>query len=66
MDAGSCNACSAAGTPLMKFSLGKDFFRAHLRPVVSVFGSKSEMVLRTLLHDEEFAAGFSRYPRRVR
>ena len=26
MDAGSCNACSAAGTPLMKFSLGKDFF----------------------------------------
>jgi len=26
MDAGSCNACSAAGTPLMKLSLGKDFF----------------------------------------
>ena len=26
MDAGSCNACSATGTPLMKFSLGKDFF----------------------------------------
>ena len=26
MDAGSCNACSAAGAPLMKFSLGKDFF----------------------------------------
>ena len=23
MDAGSCNACSAAGTPLMKLSLGK-------------------------------------------
>ena len=26
MDAGSCNACSATGTPLMKFSLGKDFY----------------------------------------
>jgi hypothetical protein len=26
MDAGSCNACSTAGTPLMKLSLGKDFF----------------------------------------
>ena len=26
MDAGSCNACHATGTPLMKFSLGKDFF----------------------------------------
>lgn len=26
MDAGSCNACSTAGTPLMKYSLGKDFF----------------------------------------
>jgi hypothetical protein len=23
---GSCNACGAAGTALMKFSLGKDFF----------------------------------------
>lgn len=23
---GSCNACGAAGTPLMKMSLGKDFF----------------------------------------
>jgi hypothetical protein len=23
---GSCNACGAAGSPLMKFSLGKDFF----------------------------------------
>ncbi|HNA87578.1 MAG: hypothetical protein KF854_14755 [Nitrospira sp.] len=26
MDAGSCNACNTAGTPLMKLSLGKDFF----------------------------------------
>lgn len=26
MDAGSCNACNAAGTTLMKLSLGKDFF----------------------------------------
>jgi hypothetical protein len=26
MDAGSCNACSATGTTLMKLSLGKDFF----------------------------------------
>jgi hypothetical protein len=26
MDAGSCNACQATGTPLMKVSLGKDFF----------------------------------------
>ena len=26
MDAGSCNACNATGTPLMKLSLGKDFF----------------------------------------
>ncbi len=26
MDAGACNACNAAGTPLMKLSLGKDFF----------------------------------------
>ncbi|MCS6319324.1 MAG: hypothetical protein H8K05_16420 [Nitrospira sp.] len=26
MDAGSCNACSATGAALMKFSLGKDFF----------------------------------------
>lgn len=26
MDAGSCNACHATGTPLMKLSLGKDFF----------------------------------------
>ncbi len=26
MDAGSCNACSAAGLPLMKLSLGRDFF----------------------------------------
>ena len=25
MDAGSCNACNTAGTPLMKLSLGKDF-----------------------------------------
>ena len=24
--AGSCNACGATGTPLMKLSLGKDFF----------------------------------------
>jgi hypothetical protein len=30
--AGSCNACGAAGTALMKFSLGKDFFgRAYDR-----------------------------------
>jgi hypothetical protein len=29
---GSCNACGAAGTPLMKLSLGKDFFgRAYDR-----------------------------------
>lgn len=26
MDAGSCNACNATGTTLMKLSLGKDFF----------------------------------------
>ncbi len=26
MDAGSCNACHVTGTPLMKQSLGKDFF----------------------------------------
>ena len=26
MDAGSCNACNTTGTPLMKLSLGKDFF----------------------------------------
>jgi hypothetical protein len=26
MDAGSCNACGATGTALMKLSLGKDFF----------------------------------------
>lgn len=26
MDAGSCNACNTAGAPLMKLSLGKDFF----------------------------------------
>lgn len=26
MDVGSCNACNATGTPLMKLSLGKDFF----------------------------------------
>ncbi|MCI1280673.1 MAG: hypothetical protein LKG23_17010 [Nitrospira sp.] len=26
MNAGSCNACSATGAALMKFSLGKDFF----------------------------------------
>ena len=26
MDAGCCNACNATGTPLMKLSLGKDFF----------------------------------------
>jgi hypothetical protein len=26
MDAGSCNACQATDTPLMKVSLGKDFF----------------------------------------
>jgi hypothetical protein len=26
MDAGACNACNATGTPLMKLSLGKDFF----------------------------------------
>ena len=26
MDAGPCNACSTACTPLLKFSLGKDFF----------------------------------------
>ncbi|HVG02644.1 MAG TPA: hypothetical protein VM842_07110 [Nitrospira sp.] len=26
MDAGSCNACQTTGTPLMKLSLGKDFF----------------------------------------
>lgn len=26
MDAVSCNACQATGTPLMKVSLGKDFF----------------------------------------
>lgn len=26
MDAGACNACNAAGAPLMKLSLGKDFF----------------------------------------
>lgn len=32
MDAGSCNACNIAGTPLMKLSLGKDFFgRAYDR-----------------------------------
>ncbi len=24
--AGSCNGCGASGSPLMKFSLGKDFF----------------------------------------
>ena len=24
--AGSCNGCGASGQPLMKFSLGKDFF----------------------------------------
>jgi hypothetical protein len=30
--AGSCNACGAEGTPLMKLSLGKDFFgRAYDR-----------------------------------
>lgn len=26
LSTGSCNACGAAGTTLMKFSLGKDFF----------------------------------------
>ena len=26
MNAGSCNACSATGAALLKFSLGKDFF----------------------------------------
>ncbi len=26
MDPGSCNACGATGAPLMKLSLGKDFF----------------------------------------
>jgi hypothetical protein len=26
LSSGSCNACGAAGTALMKFSLGKDFF----------------------------------------
>jgi hypothetical protein len=26
LSTGSCNACGAAGTALMKFSLGKDFF----------------------------------------
>jgi hypothetical protein len=31
-EAGSCNACGSVGTPLMKLSLGKDFFgRAYDR-----------------------------------
>ena len=66
MDAGSCNACNATGTPLMKLSLGKDFFGRTYDRLSPASDQSPEVVLRSLLDDETPATRFSRHPRRVR
>ena len=63
---GSCHACGATGGPLMKFSLGKDFFGPSIRPSLSFPPIKVPNVgCEACSMHKNLQTGFPRYSRRV-